>query len=54
MSTPHDRFKTRRKELLQEITVIEHDLDAPIPKDWEDRAAERSGDEVLFALGLYY
>ena len=30
---------------------IEHQLDEQHSKDWEDRAAERQGDEVLEALG---
>jgi RNA polymerase-binding transcription factor DksA len=30
---------------------IEDALDAPMPTDWEDRASERQGDEVLEALG---
>ncbi|SEV96210.1 transcriptional regulator, TraR/DksA family [Cognatiyoonia koreensis] len=52
--TPH-HAKTvliaRRKELLADLQDIEHDLDEPMPKDWEDRASERQGDEVLEALG---
>lgn len=46
-----DRYRTaltaRRAELIGEMRDIEKDLDAPAPKDWEDRAAERQGDEVL-------
>ena len=30
---------------------IEHQLDEQHSKDWEDRSAERQGDEVLEALG---
>ena len=33
------------------MSDIEHALDAPMPKDWEDRSSERQGDEVLEALG---
>lgn len=44
-------LKTRRAELLGELHNIEDALDDPRPKDWEDAAAERQGDEVLFALG---
>lgn len=43
----------RRKELLAELDHIEHDLDQPMPKDWEDRASERQGDEVLESLGQH-
>lgn len=41
----------RRAELLGDVVQIEHALDAPMPKDWEDRASERQGDEVLEAIG---
>lgn len=41
----------RRAELLGNIARIEDQLDDPVPKDWEDAASERQGDEVLTALG---
>ena len=41
----------RRAELLGELSQIEDALDDPAPKDWEDQATERQGDEVLEALG---
>ncbi|MBB1492886.1 TraR/DksA family transcriptional regulator [Paracoccus sp. MC1854] len=41
----------RRAELLGHIERIEDQLDDPMPKDWEDAASERQGDEVLTALG---
>jgi RNA polymerase-binding transcription factor DksA len=41
----------RRAELTGELSKIEDSLDDPMPKDWEDRATERQGDEVLEALG---
>ncbi|WP_223424812.1 TraR/DksA family transcriptional regulator [Tateyamaria pelophila] len=41
----------RRAELAANLTEIEHQLDAPATKDWEDRASDRQGDEVLEALG---
>lgn len=41
----------RRAELLGNIARIEDQLDDPIPRDWEDAASERQGDEVLTALG---
>ena len=51
MTNPRDILLARRQELLSELDHIETDLDAPAPKDWEDRASERQGDEVLEALG---
>ena len=44
-------LRARRAELTGELSDIEHALDAPMPKDWEDRSSERQGDEVLEALG---
>lgn len=41
----------RRAELTGALAEIEDKLDDPMPKDWEDRASERQGDEVLEALG---
>jgi len=41
----------RRTELTGDLAKIEDSLDDPMPKDWEDRASERQGDEVLEALG---
>ena len=46
------RLISRRAELDAEIHDIEAALDAPQPTDWEDRSAERQGDEVLEAKGL--
>ena len=53
--TEHD---TRKAALLAEkarlekhMLALEGQLDAPAPKDFEDRASERQGDEVLEALG---
>lgn len=45
------RLKARRAELIEDMEEIEDALDDPAPKDWEDRAAERQGDEVLEAMG---
>lgn len=45
-------LRARRNELVGTLDDIEHALDAPAPKDWEDRASERQGDEVLEAIGL--
>lgn len=47
------RLKTRRAELLEDLVEIEDALDDEPPKDWEDRAVERQGDEVLEALGSH-
>ncbi len=51
MTNPRDILLARRKELLSDLDHIEQDLDVPATKDWEDRASERQGDEVLEALG---
>lgn len=42
----------RRKELLASLDRIEDQLDDPMPKDWDDAAVERQGDDVLSAIGL--
>ena len=47
------KLKTRRAELRREMLDIEDRLDDEPPKDWEDRASERQGDEVLEALGAH-
>ncbi len=41
------RLLARREELTRRVREIEHDLAEEAPKDWEDRASEREGDEVL-------
>jgi RNA polymerase-binding transcription factor DksA len=53
-----DDFKKRRKALmarLQDLTTrmtkIDAELDKPKTRDWEDRAIEGEGDEVLEGLG---
>ncbi|WP_439122644.1 TraR/DksA family transcriptional regulator [Marivita sp.] len=46
-----DLLLKRRAELTGDLADIEDKLDDPMPKDWEDRASERQGDEVLEALG---
>ena len=45
------RLTERRDALLKELDQIEDALDDEPSKDWEDRAAERQGDEVLEAMG---
>jgi RNA polymerase-binding transcription factor DksA len=44
-------LRKRRAELADDLVEIEDKLDDPMPKDWEDRASERQGDEVLESLG---
>lgn len=46
-------LRARRAELVAEIAGIEDALDDEPPKDWEDRASERQGDEVLEAMGAH-
>ncbi|GAB5445718.1 TraR/DksA family transcriptional regulator [Gymnodinialimonas sp.] len=53
-----DDFKQRRKALLarlqdltQRMSRIDAELDVPKTRDWEDRAIESEGDEVLEGLG---
>jgi RNA polymerase-binding transcription factor DksA len=41
----------RRAEITSDLAEIEDQLDETPPKDWEDLASERQGDEVLEALG---
>jgi RNA polymerase-binding transcription factor DksA len=41
----------RRDDLRRRLVQIETDLDVPSNPDWEDRATEREGDEVLEAIG---
>jgi len=47
------RLEARRAELTGELKRIEDQLDDEPSKDWEDRAAERQGDEVLEAMGQH-
>ena len=53
MTDPRATLLARRKEILAELDHIEEDLDQPTPKDWEDAASERQGDEVLQSLGAH-
>lgn len=46
------QLMTRLHELDHRLHDIEDQLDDPRPKDWEDAAAEREGDEVLETLGV--
>lgn len=45
------RLNQRRRELESRLDKIEHELDAPMNADVEERATEREGDEVLEDLG---
>ncbi len=49
--TQKQRLLARRAEIAGDLQEIEHQLDEQPSKDWEDRSAERQGDEVLEALG---
>jgi RNA polymerase-binding transcription factor DksA len=51
LNAQKDLLLKRRAELTGDLVEIEHKLDDPMPKDWEDRASERQGDEVLESLG---
>lgn len=48
-----DLLTTRAKYLEVSLNEIEASLDAEAPKDFEDRATEREGDEVLERLGTH-
>ncbi|MBL4726799.1 MAG: TraR/DksA family transcriptional regulator [Rhizobiaceae bacterium] len=41
----------RLGELEARLNGIETELDQPMSQDWEDRSAEREGDEVLESMG---
>lgn len=45
------RLMDRKAELEARLDGIEADLDQTPTADWEDRAGEREGDEVLEELG---
>jgi RNA polymerase-binding transcription factor DksA len=44
-------LQARRIELAGHLMDVERALDEQMPKDWEDKASERQGDEVLESLG---
>ena len=44
-------LEARLAQLEYAVHRIEDELDEPMPKDWEDRASERQGDEMLMSLG---
>jgi RNA polymerase-binding transcription factor DksA len=45
------RLEARKAELEKRLDGIESDLDETPSADWEERATEREGDEVLEELG---
>jgi RNA polymerase-binding transcription factor DksA len=45
------RLEARRQELAGHLKTLDDTLDQTPSKDWEDRASERQGDEVLESLG---
>jgi RNA polymerase-binding transcription factor DksA len=44
-------LRERRAELTRHMETVEHTLEQTPSADWEDRASERQGDEVLEAQG---
>lgn len=46
-----ETLKARLSELEKRLQGLEKDLDAPKTRDWEDRAIEQEGDEVMEDLG---
>ncbi|SFJ30859.1 TraR/DksA family transcriptional regulator [Jannaschia pohangensis] len=53
MTDPKTLLLARKAELMDDLAHIEDQLDDPAPKDWEDAASERQGDEVLESLGMH-
>ena len=54
MVSVQDRKKAleqRLAELEGRLQDIDKELDQPVPKDWEEAAQEREGDEVLESMG---
>ena len=49
--TAKARLTARLEELGVRLEDIEHDLDQPHSRDWEEMAVEREGEEVLERLG---
>lgn len=50
LSRFRDKLEARLAELTARVQDIENSLEEPAPKDWEDRAVEREGDEVMEGL----
>ncbi len=54
LSLLKDRLVSRRRELVERGYAVEQDLERvsdPASPDWSERAAQRSNDEVLEAIG---
>ena len=51
LDTQKTALTERRAALTAHLNKVEDALDETPPKDWEDRASERQGDEVLESLG---
>lgn len=45
------RFRARLRELDRRLLKVENELDQPVDADFEERATEREGDEVLEGIG---
>jgi len=45
------RLRARLRELSNRVSEVEAELDQPAASDFEERASEREGDEVLESLG---
>lgn len=46
-----DRLNSRLRDLNARLSGVEAELDQPVDADFEERATEREGDEVLEGLG---
>ena len=51
LETLRTQFEARIAELLAEAKEIDAELSEPHSRDWEERAMESEGDEVLEGLG---
>jgi RNA polymerase-binding protein DksA len=51
LSYYEQRLRARLSELTERISEVESELDQPANADFEERASEREGDEVLESLG---
>ena len=51
LATVRSQLEARLQELLAEAKEIDAELSAPHSRDWEERATESEGDEVLEGLG---
>jgi len=51
ISQQQEILLSRKAALMKHLGKVEMELDAPAPRDFEDYASERQGDEVLEALG---